>query len=154
MQRLLGIIVLIAAAALAGPPQALAQDSKAGQTFPAADWAAWDKPESAGYRAAGLEAAEQMLYRIPTTSMMIVVSGKVAYRYGDIGQASYLASARKSILSMLYGKYVANGTINLDRTLGELGIDEDSGLLPIEKTARVRDLLVASSGVYHPAGSP
>ena len=76
------------------------------------------------------------------------------YRYGDIAQASYLASARKSILSMLYGKYVANGTIKLDTTMGELGIDEDDGLLPIEKTARIRDLLIASSGVYHKAGSP
>ena len=55
---------------------------------------------------------------------------------------------------MLYGKYVANGTINLDGTIQELGIDEDKGLLPIEKTARVRDLLISSSGVYHPAGSP
>ena len=85
-----------------------------------------------------------MLYKLPTTSMMVVVSGKVVYSYGDIGQISYLASARKSILSMLYGKYVANGTINLDRTLGELDIDDDGGLLPIEKTARVRDLLTAS----------
>jgi CubicO group peptidase (beta-lactamase class C family) len=55
---------------------------------------------------------------------------------------------------MLYGKYVENGTINLDRTMGELGIDEPDGLLPIEKTAKIRDLLIASSGVYHPAGSP
>ena len=86
--------------------------------------------------------------------MMVVVSGKVAYSYGDVGQVSYLASARKSILSMLYGKYVANGTIDLERTLGELCIEEDSGLLPIEKAARVRDLLISGSGVYHPAGSP
>jgi CubicO group peptidase (beta-lactamase class C family) len=78
----------------------------------------------------------------------------VAYSYGDTSQVSYLASARKSILSMLYGRHVVNGTINLDRTLGELGLDEDSGLIPIEKSARVRDLLTASSGVYHPAGSP
>jgi CubicO group peptidase (beta-lactamase class C family) len=83
-----------------------------------------------------------------------VVSGKVLYRYGEISQVSYLASARKSILSMLYGKYVANGTINLDVAIGELGIEEADGLLTIEKTARIRDLLISSSGVYHPAGSP
>jgi CubicO group peptidase (beta-lactamase class C family) len=95
-----------------------------------------------------------MLYKLPTSSMMVIVSGKVVYSYGDIAQVSYLASARKSILSMLYGKYVANGTINLNQTLDEFGIDEDGGLLPIEKTARLRDLITASSGVYHPAGSP
>ena len=39
-------------------------------------------------------------------------------------------------------------------TMGELGIDEDDGLMPVEKTAKIRDLLISSSGVYHPAGSP
>ena len=95
-----------------------------------------------------------MLYPLPTTSLLIVKSGKVVYKYGDISQVSYLASARKSVASMLYGKYVSNGTINLDRTIGELGIDETGGLLTIEKQATVRHLLMASSGVYYPAGSP
>ena len=81
---------------------------------------------------------------------MVVTGGKVVYSYGDLAQACYLASARKSVLSMLYGKYVANGTIELDKTMADLGIDEPDGLLPIEKTAKVRDLLIASSGVYHP----
>jgi CubicO group peptidase (beta-lactamase class C family) len=39
-------------------------------------------------------------------------------------------------------------------TIGEVGIDDVQPLLPIEKTARIRDLLTARSGVYHPAGSP
>jgi len=122
-------------------------------TLPGADW---EKvaPAAAGFKSAGLEALELKLCTLPTTSFMVVAGGKVAYTYGDITEVSYLASARKSILSMLYGKYVANGTIDLDRTMGELGIDEADGLLPIEKTAKIRDLLIASSGVYHPAGSP
>jgi len=85
---------------------------------------------------------------------MIVKSGKVAYTYGDVAEASYLASSRKSVMSMLYGKYVEDGTIDLGRTVGDIGIEEDNGgLLPIEKTATVRDLLMSSSGVYFPAGS-
>jgi CubicO group peptidase (beta-lactamase class C family) len=120
---------------------------------PGKEWES-QTPEAAGFTREGLAAVERSLYGLPTTSLMVVTSGKVAYRYGFTAQVSYLASARKSILSMLYGKYVANGTINLDRTIGELGIEEDKGLLPIEKTARVRDLLISSSGVYHPAGSP
>ena len=68
--------------------------------------------------------------------------------------ARNLASARKSILSMLYGSEVAAGTIRLDATVGELGLDDVGGLLPIERTARVRDLLTARSGVFHDAGSP
>jgi CubicO group peptidase (beta-lactamase class C family) len=58
----------------------------------------WEKPEAAGYRSSTLESVEQTLFKTPTTSMMVVVSGKVLYRYGEIGQVSYLASARKSIL--------------------------------------------------------
>jgi len=120
---------------------------------PGKDWET-QAPETAGFTREGLTAVDRSIYALPTTSLIVVTSGKVAYRYGFTAQVSYLASARKSILSMLYGKYVANGTINLDRTIEELGIEEDKGLLPIEKTARVRDLLISSSGVYHPAGSP
>jgi CubicO group peptidase (beta-lactamase class C family) len=133
---------------------AMSQDKSAAGIEPGLDWARFASPKDAGFSSAALEAVEAQLYAMPTTALMIVVSGKVAYRYGDVDQACYLASARKSILSMLFGRYVANGTIDLDRTMGELGIDEPDGLLPIEKSARIRDLLIASSGVYHPAGSP
>lgn len=131
---------------------AFAEDKKA--TVPGADWERFASPRDAGFNPQPIAAMEAELYALPTTALMIVTAGKIVYSYGDIGQACYLASARKSVLSMLYGKYVGNGTINLDRTMGELGIDEPDGLLPIEKSARIRDLLIASSGVYHPAGSP
>ena len=56
---------------------------------------------------------------------------------------------------MLYGKYVASGRIDLDRTLATLGIDEaGEGLLAIEKEATVRHILMSRSGVYWRAGSP
>jgi CubicO group peptidase (beta-lactamase class C family) len=98
---------------------------------------------------------EQQLYAKPTTSFLVVKAGKIVYSYGDINHVSYLASTRKSVLSILYGKYVASRTIDLDRTIGDLGINEDGeGLLPIEKGAIVRHLLMSSSGVYWPAGSP
>ncbi|MBQ7190928.1 MAG: serine hydrolase [Kiritimatiellae bacterium] len=89
-----------------------------------------------------------------TTGMMIVIHGKVAYTFGDVKQVSYIASCRKSILDMLYGKYVANGEIDLNQTVGELGITDVGGLLPIETTATVRDLISARSGVYHDASNP
>src|SRR4051812_33735493 len=72
-------------------------------TVPGADW---DFAKLAGYTPAGFEAAEAKLVTLPTTALMVVTGGRVVYRYGDIAQVSYLASARKSVLSMLYGKYV------------------------------------------------
>jgi CubicO group peptidase (beta-lactamase class C family)/uncharacterized membrane protein len=84
-----------------------------------------------------------------TTSMMVLENGKVVFEYGDVSEISYIASARKSILSMLYGKYVDNGTIALQETIGNIGLDEDDGLLPIEKQATVENLITARSGVFH-----
>ena len=121
---------------------------------PDKEWSHFDKPEDAGFSSSALQAVEQTLYPLPTTSLLVVKQGRVVYRYGDASQVSYLASARKSVLSMLYGKYVANGTINLERTIGDVGIEEPGRLLAIEKRATIRSLLTASSGVYYPAGSP
>jgi CubicO group peptidase (beta-lactamase class C family) len=59
---------------------------------------------------------------------------------------------RKSLLNALYGIGVAAGRIMLDRTIGELGIDDQApGLSETEKQATIRDLLMARSGVYHAA---
>ena len=55
---------------------------------------------------------------------------------------------------MLYGSQVSNGVIKLDSPLVELGIDDIDALPPIEKTAIVRKILTASSGVYHTSNNP
>jgi CubicO group peptidase (beta-lactamase class C family) len=141
-------MLLGASAALLSPSHVLSQT-------PAVPGANWDTaPGTPQAKFANLDAVEDKLFTMTTTSFMVVTGGRISYRYGEIGEVSYLASARKSIMSMLYGKYVANGTIKLDATMADIGIDEDDGLLPIEKTARVRDLLISSSGVYHAGGSP
>ena len=70
---------------------------------------------------------------LPTTSMMVVVDGKQLFGYGALDRPSIVYSVRKSILAMLYGRYVDSGVIDLDRTLGELGIDDTGGLLPVER---------------------
>jgi len=68
---------------------------------------------------------------------------KIVLEYGDIEENSYIASCRKSVLAMLYGKHVDDGTINLNKTLGELDINDVSPLLPIEKKATIKDLISA-----------
>ena len=91
---------------------------------------------------------------LKTTGMLILKDGKILYEYGDIEEVSYISSCRKSVLSILYGKYVENGTIDLNQTIGDIGIDEDKGLLDIEKTATIDHILTARSGVfYEPANA-
>jgi hypothetical protein len=41
--------------------------------------------------------------------MVVLYDGQVVYEYGNIEEISYLASCRKSVLAMLYGKYVEDG---------------------------------------------
>jgi CubicO group peptidase (beta-lactamase class C family) len=88
------------------------------------------------------------------TGAIVIQSGKILCEYGDTKETSYLASCRKSVLSMLYGPYVKSGKINLSTTIEQLGLDDLGGLLPIEKRATIKDLLTARSGVYHPASNP
>jgi len=84
-----------------------------------------------------------------TTGMLVIQNGKTLYEYGNIEEVSYIASCRKSVLSILYGKYVENGTIDLQQTIGDIGIDEKDGLLPQEKEATVNDIITSRSGVFH-----
>jgi CubicO group peptidase (beta-lactamase class C family) len=117
----------------------------------------WERsrPETEGYSSKRLEALKGYLATIDTTAMMAVHGGKVIFEYGDVARQGFqLTSARKSLLALLYGKYVANGRINLESTLDDLGIDDVGGLLPSEKRATVRHLITARSGVFHKNVNP
>lgn len=122
--------------------------------YPGANWETIPVAESAGYRSAALDSLRAYLQTLNTTGVIVAVHGRVLFSYGNITEQSYLASARKSVLSMLFGPWVTNGTIRLDETLAQLGIDDLQQLTAAEKRATVRDLLMTSSGVYHPASNP
>lgn len=122
--------------------------------YPGVSWERLAHPELAGYRSGALDTLTTYLRKIPTTGLMVAVHGRVLYSYGNIAEQSYLASARKSVLSMLFGNYVAQGRIKLTASLAELGIDDRPPLTPAEKQATVRDLLLTSSGVFHHASNP
>ena len=89
---------------------------------------------------------------IHTSAVMIVQGGKVVDQWGDIDKKISSYSVRKSLLSALYGIYSAEGVIDINQTLEQLGIDDSPDpLTKEEKQARIVDLLRARSGVYHPA---
>ena len=121
--------------------------------FPKATWANVPAGAISASCKESLDSATKDLKGMGTTALMAAQGGKVLFSYGRVHGVSYIASMRKSVLAILYGKYVANGTINLDRTLADIGIDEPDGLLPIEREARIRNLISARSGVFHPASN-
>ncbi len=123
------------------------------QTYPGASWETAENPHEQGIN----QDQSRQLFRYirdssVVTGMVIVHKGKIVFEYGDVTQTGYIASCRKSILSILYGQYVEDGTIDLDITIGELGMDDIEGLMDIEKTATIRHLIEARSGIYHPEG--
>src|SRR5262249_44001309 len=78
--------------------------------------------------------------------------GAVVAQWGDAAVKTPLASVRKSLLSALIGIAVERGEIDLAQPIGALGIDDNEpSLTAEEKSATVRDLLTARSGIYHPA---
>jgi len=108
-------------------------------------------PEEAGWAFTGLRRAKRQFDTIDEAALMVVHDGAVVVAWGDVARRYMCHSVRKSLLSALYGIHVARGTIDLDKTLAQLGIDDDPPLTEAEKQAHVIDLLRARSGVYHTA---
>jgi CubicO group peptidase (beta-lactamase class C family) len=121
-----------------------------GDVVPAADWQQV-APESVGYSSAKLEALRAWVKTQDTGSMMVVVQGRVIFSYGDVAHASKIASARKSVLDMLYGKYVMNNTIDVGKNVKELGLEDPKApFYPMEAKATLIQLLAARSCIYLP----
>lgn len=122
------------------------------EVFPRESWERISTPESAGWSSDKLKAARDYSATIKTSAVMIVAGGKVVDEWGETATRFNVHSIRKSLLTAMYGIYVADGRIDLTRTMGELGMDDNEpSLTEIEKGATLHDLLKARSGIYHPA---
>lgn len=121
-------------------------------TFPGVEWERV-KPETAGMSSEKLEALRVWLKTQKTTTMHVSIKGRTIFEYGDLKRVSKVASVRKSILAMLYGKYYAEGKIDLNKTVEQLGLADVQPFLPVEKNATLYHLLTARSGIYHPSGN-
>ena len=113
-------------------------------------WQQYASAEEAGFSAHKLETARRVADSVRSAAVMAVYRGRVVAAWGDVARELELHSVRKSLVSALFGVGVAEGKINLDATLSDLGIDDRTPLTPQEKQARVRDIISATSGVYLP----
>ncbi|WP_313790486.1 serine hydrolase domain-containing protein [Flagellimonas ochracea] len=73
------------------------------------------------------------------------------YQWGDVDTKYISHSTRKSFMSALYCKYVNDGSIDINATMADLGIDDIPALTDQEKTATIGHCLQSVSGVYHTA---
>ncbi|WMN07802.1 hypothetical protein QYS48_29925 [Marivirga arenosa] len=128
--------------------------SSEAQIYPDRNWGLNQNPALDGW--GDTERSTFTRYIIDSTNvtgLVIIHKGQVVLEYGDLEENSYIASCRKSILAILYGKYVENGQINLDKSLGSLKIEDHSPLLEIEKSATIKDVISARSGVFLPGSN-
>src|SRR5262249_32987515 len=99
-----------------------------------------------------LKEAEDYARGYAPTAVMIVQDGGVIAAWGDVAHRVNVRSIRKSLLSALYRVALAEDKIDPTRTLAGLGIDDRApSLSDVERQATIRDLLMARSGIYHPA---
>jgi CubicO group peptidase (beta-lactamase class C family) len=60
-------------------------------------------------------------------------------------------SSRKATQSALIGIYASKGVIDINKSIGEYGIDEATPLTDVEKNATVKQLMTGYSGIYLPS---
>jgi CubicO group peptidase (beta-lactamase class C family) len=144
MRRKRFLLTLVFTTVLAGCSWLAPKDA----VYPGAEWAWASSPESLGWSSGKLASARAYSERIGSAAVMIVDNGVVVDAWGDLERKYLCHSMRKSLISALYGIYVADGKIDLTRTLEDLGIDDLTPLTDVEKTATIADLLSARSGVY------
>jgi CubicO group peptidase (beta-lactamase class C family) len=120
--------------------------------YPDAEWT-YVSPDTLD--ADKLNALDAVVRSGQTYAMLAVKNGEVIYAYGDVAEVepTYIASVRKSILSMMFGQLAARGGVDFDATLEDLGVDDLGGLSQEEKSASLREIISARSGIYHPASN-
>jgi CubicO group peptidase (beta-lactamase class C family) len=139
-------------ARVAGVPGGQECPGRGHNEYPEKHWTQAGKAEERGWSSTRLAAAKAYADSIYTAAVVIVDDGIIVSQWGATSTKFNVHSIRKSLLSALYGIAVAKGEIDLNATLGQLGIDDNEpSLTPEEKQARVIDLLKARSGIYHAA---
>jgi len=116
-------------------------------------WGNAPAPEEMGWSSKGLKALIPDMNRLGTDALMIVTDGKIVFEWGNTTNIIRSHSVRKSLLSALYGIYVAEKEIGTSKTLEQFHITERVPLTKEEQQATVLDLLKARSGVYIPAAA-
>jgi hypothetical protein len=108
-------------------------------------------PAKHGWSPEKLNAALDFAKASGSSVVMVIENGVVVGETGNTAQKISSYSIRKSLISALYGIYAAEGVIDINQSLEQLGIDDYApSLSHEEKQARIVDLLRARSGVYHP----
>jgi CubicO group peptidase (beta-lactamase class C family) len=99
-----------------------------------------------------LEQARSLFAVSEADSVMIVHRGNVIAEWGAVSDPVTIQSMRKPILGLVIAQMVADGLIDPDASLADLGIiDSNPPLTEAEQQATFRELLQIRSGIMHDA---
>lgn len=118
--------------------------------WPGAEW------DMSGIDDEGAAARRDLRLRMAASLSFALHVSKAGRVIADLGATDVpvrCQSVRKALMNGLVGVAVAKGMFAIDSTMAELGIDDLDPLSAVERSATVRDLLEARSGIYHPAAA-
>ncbi|MGZ2371447.1 serine hydrolase [Ancylomarina sp. YFZ004] len=111
-------------------------------------WMKYSLPEEAGFSSEKLKITKNYFDSTNAVAMLLIKDGHIVEAWGDIERRYKLHSVRKTLLNALYGIQIKKGVIDINKTIGELGIKEKVELTDMEKSAKIKHLLATRSGIY------
>lgn len=114
--------------------------------------AAWPAADTRGWDTSQIERARDHYERLDSGALMVVHRGRPVIAWGDLEERYTVQSMRKPLVGALIGQLAAEGALDLDATLLQMGIDDsEPALTEEERQATLRDLLLSRSGIMHDA---
>ena len=114
-------------------------------------WLQYADVRQAGFDEQALRTVCERADSLRSGALIAIFRGRVILACGDVARPFEAHSVRKSLVSGLYGTAVARREIDLDGTLAGFAVDELTPLTATERTATLRQVISARSGVYLPA---
>jgi CubicO group peptidase (beta-lactamase class C family) len=111
----------------------------------------WERiadPASVGFDPSKLAEATEWCKPTGAAAVVVTHGGRILIEWGFTSRIYPCHSVRKSLLSALMGRAIAERRIDPNAVLAALGIDDRTPLTEAEKQATVRHLMQARSGVY------
>ncbi|MPZ20224.1 MAG: serine hydrolase [Luteitalea sp.] len=145
---LLPLLAVVSCATSRAGLETAAHSATAASSSP---WLQYADVRQAGFDGQALRAVCERADRLHSGALMVVFRRHVVLACGDVDRPFEAHSVRKSLVSGLYGTAVAQGEIDLDATLADFAIDDRTPLTAAERSATIRQVISARSGVYLPA---
>ena len=101
------------------------------------DWEKYKYIEQSGFSKEKLDVAKAYYDSLNSSAFLIIQNGKIVANWGDIDRRFIVHSTRKGILNSLFGIYSERGIIDINKTIGELGITDKDSLSELEKSAKI-----------------